>query len=353
MPGFFRHRAEKAHTPPGTLHYVGPARDFAPRMEIVSYGAEGFEERGINIQAGKPELDPARIHLVNVMGVHDKELVRTLGQWFGVHPLALEDVMNTASRPKLEEIGGHFFAVLKAVEQRDGENASSFEQLSLLWKDNIVLLFQENPQNTITPVLERIRKGKGRIRSLGPDYLAAVIMDISVDSFFPAMARLGERVESLENEIVEKPDKDAVAQIHTARREALALKNTLTPMRDILYRLTRGEFESISEEIQPFLRDVHDHCVQGAEAADALLELLSGLMELHVSLSGLRMNEVMKVLTIIATIFIPLTFIAGIYGMNFEYMPELGWHYGYFLIITVMAAVAWVMVRYFKNKNWL
>lgn len=353
MPGLFRHRAEKIHTPPGTLHYVGPIRDFTPRMEIISYNAESLEERDIDIAKEAPELDEGRIHLVNVMGVHDKELVRALGLWFDAHPLTLEDVMNTASRPKLEEIGGHFFAVLKAVEQESQNGATSFEQLSVLWKDNVIVLFQENPQNTIAPVLERIRKGKGRIRALGPDYLVAVLMDLAVDSFFPAMARFGARVEALENEIVEKPDKDAVARIHTAKRQVLALKSTLAPMRDILYRLTRGEFETIQEDTQPFLRDVHDHAVQGAEAASALLELLAGLMDLHVSLSGLRMNEVMKVLTIIATIFIPLTFIAGIYGMNFKYMPELDWHYGYFLAIAVMAAVAWVMVKYFKNKNWL
>jgi len=353
MFDIFKQRSAKPHTSPGTLHYVGPSRDFTPSMALISYNAQGVEERDIDTTKGKPELDPDRIHLVNVMGVHDKELIRTLGQWFDIHPLTLEDAMNTAIRPKVEEIGGHFFVVLKAVEHEPAGGVTAFEQLSLLLKGNVVLLLQENPENTIAPVLERIRKGKGRIRAMGADYLAAQLLDLAVDTYFPLMADLGDRVQALETEIVEQPDHDAVARIHKVKREVLSTRNTLMPIRELLFTLARDETEAISPQTMPFLRDVHDHAVQGEEAAAGLLELLSGLMDLHVSLSSLRMNEVMKVLTIIATIFIPLTFIAGIYGMNFEFMPELSWHYGYFLVMAFMAVVAWIMVRFFKNKAWL
>lgn len=352
MLDFMKRRAAKAHTPPGTLHYFGPERDFTPSIRLISYNAEKVREHDLDPGAGAPELAEDLTHLINVIGVHDKKLIAAVGEWFGVHPLTLEDVMNTDIRPKAEEIGGFAFMVLKAVETSEQGRAVE-EQIAVLHMRNVVIVFQESRQDLLAGLTERIRKGRGRIRGAGAEYLVAVVFDIAADSFFPAMADVGERVEMLEAEIVENPDKDAVARIHRLKREVMELRNTLIPMREIVSRLIRGETGSVSPETEPFLRDVQDHLLQATDTVNSLTDLLLGLMDLHVSLSGLRMNEVMKVLTIIATIFIPLTFIAGIYGMNFEYMPELSWHYGYFLVVVLMAAVAWIMIRYFKRKGWL
>jgi magnesium transporter len=352
MLDFGKRRAAKSHTPAGTLQYIGPERDFAPTVELISYNASEVRSTRIDLSDGKPELPGGFVHLVNVIGVHDKTVINTIGDWFEVHPLAREDVMNTEIRPKVEEIEGHLLLSCKAIRTEPGDGLAD-EQISVLWKDDTVIVFQEDPMDTISGVVTRIKAGRGRIRGLGPDYLVAVLLDLAVDSYFPSMADLGDLVERLEAEIIENPDRDAVRRIYQVKRYVMLLRNTLIPTGEILSRLIRREAGKFSEETEPFLRDVQDHLLQAQDTAHSLADLLSGLMDLHVSLSSMRMNEVMKVLTVIATIFIPLTFISGVYGMNFEHMPELGWRYGYFAILGVMAVAVIFMLRYFKKKHWL
>jgi magnesium transporter len=245
------------------------------------------------------------------------------------------------------------FLCFKAARYIAGETGLAEEQISLFWRGRTVLVFQENEEDTLAPVIDRIRRGKGRVRNAGPDYLAAVLLDLAADTYSAALAALSEQVELFEEEVMRRPDRDTITRIYEVQREVLALRNSVLPLKDMLARLLRGELGELRDETEPYLRDVMDHALQAEDGVDSLHALLGGLMDMHISLSGMRMNEIMKVLTVIATIFIPLTFIVGVYGMNFAYMPELQWRYGYFLVLALMAAVAVIMLLYFRRKRWL
>jgi magnesium transporter len=359
VPARRRHTFKRYHKPgtaPGTLRPVEDQRVERARVTVIHYNAEKLEELEISDPAEcEPFSERRGVTWINVEGLTDIGLIESLGKTFGLHPLSLEDVLNCGQRPKVEEYDDYQFVIMRSL-RLDGEQLEG-EQISLFFGRNFVLTFQEVPGDSFEAVRARIRSGKGLIRKAGPDYLAYALIDALVDEFFPVLEHLGERVEALEDELVDQPSPDLLRRIHAVKRELLALRRAAWPERDLLNALLREDSELIHPGTKVFLRDPYDHIVQAMDMIETFRELASGMIDVYLSSLSNRMNEVMKVLTVISTIFIPLTFIAGIYGMNFHpnspwNMPELEWYYGYPFSLALMLAVALSLVYYFRRKGW-
>jgi magnesium transporter len=289
---------------------------------------------------------------VNVDGVHDADKVNRLCEHYGIHPLVIEDIVNTAQRPRFEDYGDYVYLLVRML-RRDAAGSLRSEQVSLLLGPHWVLSFQEEPGDVFEPVRQRIRTAKGRVRKSGPDYLAYALLDAVVDHYFAVFEPYGDSIEAIEQRLTEDPSPKLLNTIHGLKRELIGVRRAVWPLREALSNLSRSETSLVKKQTGMFLRDVYEHTVQVIDTVETFRDAVSGLLDLYLSSVSNRMNEVMKVLTIIATIFIPLTFIAGIYGMNFQFMPELAWRWGYFGALGAMAAVTVGMIVYFKRKRWL
>jgi len=347
-------RSKKSGLSPGSLVHVGERKVETARITVIDYdGTSVFEKEVASAEECFRFRETSTVTWINVDGVHDAAVIEKLGTHFGLHPLILEDIMTTSQRPKMEDLGDYVYLVLQMAEFGTNDGKIAMEQMSLVFGKNFVLSFQEEPGDTFDPVRERIRKGKGRIRKMGPDYLAYALLDAVVDDYFIVLERLGERIECLEDELVADPRRQTLNTIHELKREMLLLRKSIWPLREAISRLERAESPLVMKETGIFLRDVYDHVIQIIDNIETYRDMLSGMLDIYLSSLSNRMNEVMKFLTIIGTIFIPLTFLAGVYGMNFKFMPELGWRWGYFLIWGVMVAVGVSLLVYFKRKKWL
>jgi len=354
MPRNMHRRSRKSGLPPGSLIHIGERKREQTRISIIDYDEKSIEEKEVKtVEECFPFKDTATVTWINVDGVHDSEIIGKMGGHFGVHPLILEDIMNTGQRPKLEDMGDYLFIVLRMISFAGKKKGILSEQVSLIVGPNFVISFQEGEGDVFDPVRERIRSGKGRLRRMGSDYLAYALIDAVVDNYFVVLEKLGEEVEFLEEEIVSDPGRKTIQALHRLKREMIYLRKSVWPLREVVSGLERSGSCLIKESTGIFLRDVYDHTIQVIDTIETYRDMLSGMLDIYLSSVSNRMNEIMKVLTIIATIFIPLTFIAGIYGMNFEYMPELGWRWGYFAILAVMAAIGVFMIMYFRRKKWL
>ena len=348
-----RQRLLKTGEPPGAMVYVGRAKEFAPYLELVSYDPSGVETRRLE----PSELDglvlpEGRVNWLRVVGVHDPDLVRRVGERFGLHPLHQEDVVNTAQRPKMEDDDDLVFLVLKAMEYDKQARVVRREQVSIAWAMGAMVSFQEHESNVWNAVLERLRRGKGRMRGAGYDYLLCVLMDALVDSALGALAELSADVETMEGRLTAgRRERDLLAA-YDLRREVIFLRETLWPMREAVSRLAQEDAGYIAAEYAAYAHDVLDHAAQAEDVAKALADLIASMFEISISLAGHQMNQVMKVLTIIATIFIPITFVAGVYGMNFDNMPELHWEYGYYYVLGAMGVMALGLAIYFWRRKW-
>jgi magnesium transporter len=339
---------------PGTPVFVGERKAEAVKITIIDYDEAKFDERVVKeVAECFPCRETSTVSWINVDGLHDVEAVQRLAAHFGLHPLTVEDIVNTQQRPKLEEFEDYIYIVLKMLIYDGGSGEVESEQVSLVLGRNYVLSFQEKAGDIFEPVRERIRNGKGRIRKRGPDYLAYALIDAVVDHYFLILEASGERLEGLEDKVVADPRPETLREIHRLKRDMIELRRSVWPLREVIGALDRSESRLVDVSTRVFLRDVYDHTIQVIDTVETFRDMLSGMHDTYLSSISNRMNEVMKVLTVIATIFIPLTFIAGIYGMNFEFMPELGWRWGYFAVIGVMIVVALGMLKYFKKKNWL
>jgi magnesium transporter len=328
-----------------------------PSIHVMAYGPQEYAERPVKSPSAVREfLGRWPVTWVHVTGLGDADVIRSLGDLFDLHRLSLEDVVNVHQRPKVEHYGGYLYIVARMVSL---SQTVETEQLSIFLGENFVLTFEERPGNCFDPVRERIRSGPSRIRASKPDYLAHALLDAIVDAFFPVLEEYGERLEEIEDEIVEQPSGVVVSAVHEVRRELLTLRRASWPMREAINSLLREPTALVQEETRFYLRDCYDHTVQILDLVENYRELAAGLMDVYLSSVSNRLNEIMKVLTIISTIFIPLTFIAGIYGMNFNpsrsplNMPELNWYWGYPFSLAFMAAVAFGMLGYFLRKGWL
>jgi magnesium transporter len=346
--------------PPGTLLHVGKRKAEKTRIEQIVYDAARVEAHVLQARdVCMPPGDQAGVTWINVDGLHEVEVLGALGERFGLHPLVVEDILNTAQRPKLEDHGEHLFVVLKslyhdAVENGDAPDGEpEIEQISLVLGPNYVLSFQERQGDEFGPIRDRVRADKGRVRKAGADYLAYALIDLIVDQYFLVLERFGDRIESLEEELLAAPTPETAHSIHYLKREMALLRKAVWPLREVIGTLERSESPLIHESTKLYLRDVYDHTIQVIDTVETFRDILSGILDIYLSSVSNRMNEVMKVLTIISTLFIPLTFIAGVYGMNFQYMPELHWPWAYPLVWFVMLVISVLMVIFFRRKKWL
>ena len=354
MKKFTRKRSKKVGLPPGALVHVGEKREENVRITIIDYDKAQFQEKEAEtVEECFPFKDKPTVTWINVDGVHQPEIVKKLGDCFGMHPLVLEDILNTDQRPKMEDFGNYIYIVLKMLYYDEKSNEMIIEQISLVLGSNFVISFQEKMGDVFNPIRERIKSDKGRVRKMGADYLAYALTDAIVDNYFTILEKIGEKVEFLEEELVAKPKPETLQAIHNLKRELIFLRKSVWPLREVISGLERGESSLIDASTKLYLRDVYDHTIQVIDTVETLRDMVSGMLDIYLSSISNKMNEVMKVLTIIATIFIPLTFIAGIYGMNFAFMPELGLPWSYPLILLVMVGVGILMLIYFRRKKWI
>jgi len=351
---FIKRRSVKAGLPPGSLVHIGETPAEAVSIELIAYNPEAVkEQRFSTVDACLPHLGGAGISWVNVEGVHNVDIIRHLGQQYALHPLVLEDIVNTVQRPKIEDYDGYLFIVLRMLRS-NGTGEFTSEQLSIILGPGHIFTFQEGLQGDVFDgVRERIRNGKGKIRGMGADYLAYALIDAIVDSYFSVLEDLGERIVNLEEELTTLPDSNTLQVINEIKKEIIFLRKAVWPLREAVSFLERGDSELLSDATRVYFRDVYDHTVQVIDTVETYRDLLSGMFDLYLSSISNRTNEIMKFLTVIGTIFMPLTFLVGVYGMNFKHMPELDWRNGYFMLWGVMLALAVGMGIYFRRKRWL
>jgi magnesium transporter len=340
---------------PGTLMHIGRALAGPVRLETHHFGSMEPLERTIvtDVSQAAAQAGGAGILWLDVSGLHDTETIAEIGTAFGLHPLLLEDVVNTHQRPKAEVYGEHLFLVLRVLRGTAQSAAVEAEQLSVVLGRNFVITFQEREQDTFDPVRNRLRDPSSRLRQRGADFLAHALVDTVVDAYFAVLERLGDRLEELENEVMASPESETLGAVYAVRRTLSEVRRAVWPLRDAMAGLGRGDADLIRDETLPYLRDVHDHVIRVIETVETYRDTASTLLELYMSSVSQRLNEVMRVLTIIATLFIPLSFLVGVYGMNFPNMPELGWRWGYAAIWVVMGLVAGGMLLFFRRRGWL
>jgi magnesium transporter len=354
MPGSVKKASKKAGLSPGTLVHIGEKKTEKVKISLMNYDQEHFMEKELAaVEESFAYKDTPSVTWINIDGLHEIDLIENIGGHFSLHPLILEDIVHTGQRPKAEDYDDYIYIVLKMLFYDETAHHISAEQVSLILGARYLISFQEIEGDVFNFVRERIRKGKGRIRKSGPDYLAYALMDAVVDHYFGILERLGEQIERLEGQLLNHPTSQTLQNIHRLKREMIFFRKQIWPMRDLLNFLMREESALVQESTDVFLRDVYDHIIQVFDTIESLRDVLTGMLDLYLSTLSNKMNEVMKVLTIIATIFIPLTFIAGIYGMNFEFMPELHWKWSYPLLWVLLIGVFVGMLMWFKRRRWL
>jgi magnesium transporter len=322
-------------------------------MTVISYSADELEEKEAeSVDECFDYVGKRDITWIKVDGTQDAEMLRQMGEKFGIHPLALEDVINGGQRPKLEDFGKYVFVTLRLPKKTGTASSVDTEQVNIFLGPNYVITIHDS-SDTFDPVIQRIKENKGRIRKMKGDYLAYSLIDLVVDQHFPIMELVAEQIEMLEDELQENASPSIVRGIRGIKRDLILIRSSIWPLREVISSMEREEPELMSDEVKVFLRDVYDHTIQISDIVESYRDILSEMFNIYLSVKADNTNEVMKILTIFATIFIPLTFIAVIYGMNFEFMPELRWKYSYFILIGVMIVVAGVMLRFFKKRGWL
>ncbi len=351
---FIRKGKGKIGIPPGTAEYSGRIHDQEVEITVLDYDSDKVQEfKGITIAEIEAFRESPTVSWINIDGIHRADIVADLGAMFHLHPLVIEDILTPDQRPKMEVFDGFIYVVLKMLDYSEEHHEVVGEQVSLVLTPHTVLCFQERRGDAFEPVRKRIRSGKGRIRNRGCDYLAYALLDSIVDRYFQILERLGEDLEVMENSIVANPAHETLGNIHHMRKEILFMRKSIWPLRELVANLEREESNLVKEPTRRFFRDVYDHTIQIIDTVETFRDMLSGLHDTYLSSLSNRMNETMKVLTIIATIFIPLTFVAGIYGMNFRFMPELEWKWGYPVVWLLLIGLAVGMILFFKKKKWI
>ena len=348
--------SKKVGKAPGELVFVGEKKQERSVFSLFLYDGMSIEEHKDISFEGAMDLyakNNKSIRWFNIDGISDVEIIEKLGNLFSIHPLVLEDIVNTDQRPKVEFFDEYVFVVVKMLSWDDKQKTIGSEQVSFLLFDGSLVSFQEMAGDVFEPVRNRLRLGKGRLRKRSIDFLLYALLDAIADQYFVVLEGLGERIEQIESEVLKNPDPEVVKKIYSMKNELIFLRKAVWPLRDCVNSLLRDESEFISEPSLMFFRDVYDHLIQVIDTVESYRDMVSGLLDIYLSNMSNKMNEVMKVLTIFASIFIPLTFVAGIYGMNFEVMPELSWTYGYPMIWVIFIVVSVAMLSFFNRKKWL
>lgn len=346
--------SKKAGLSPGALVHIGARKTNEIKVTVIDYNEAKFSEVNCKtIEECFPYKDSSSVSWVNIDGLHDTEAIGKIGQHYGLHPLLLEDVLNTSHRPKVEEFDDYLFLALQMFGiSKDGKYIVS-EQISLVLGKHWVISFQEQEGDVFDTIRQRIKEKKGNIRHKGTDYLMYRLIDTVVDNYFFVTEHLTDVIEKLEEKVMNNQDKETLQEIQHLKKQFVNLRKSVMPLREAVSSLQKDGNEFVKPDTIRYLRDVYEHLIQVNETIDSERDTLASIMELYLSGVSNKMNQIMKILTIIATIFIPLTFIAGVYGMNFDNMPELHWKYGYFAVWGVMLAVIIIMILFFKRKRWL
>ena len=354
MPYRLKYKSSKIGAAPGALVYVGEQRIEKTRIRLVQYSSGKIEEYDIQpLDLVFPPIKRSDFTWINLAGIHDVNLVDRISRHFDIHPLTVEDILNTAHRPKYEVFDQHSYIVFKMLHYDIKASQVATEQVSLILTKNVLISFLESHGDLFEPVRVRLRKDHGRIRKTGCDYLAYSLVDAVVDHYFTLLDQIGSRIENLENQIFESPTPETLQQIYDLKGDTIYLRKQIWPLREVINLMVKEESSIIQDTTKVFLRDVHDHTIQIIDTIEVQRDLITSLLDLYLSKISHKMNEVMKVLTIVATVFIPITFIAGVYGMNFKNMPELTWPWGYGLIWLLMLTIVVAMIILFKKKRWL
>ncbi|MCA9406579.1 MAG: magnesium/cobalt transporter CorA [Candidatus Omnitrophica bacterium] len=353
LKNFFGGSPVKVGLPPGSLEVSADFKPEKAKVTVIEYGKDAFEEREVqSIEECFQSRKDTGVEWVNIDGLQDIELIKKLGENFDIHPLTLEDVVHTHQRPKTEDHEGYIYIVLRMLMLNSDKGINS-EQVSLIFNKNVLISFQETSGDVFDLIRERLRNNKGRIRKEGTDYLAYSIIDAIVDHYFVILESLGERLAMLEDALMTDARQEMAQQIHQFKRQTIYLRRQVWPLRELISTLERNENKLIVKTTRPYLRDVYDHTVQVIDSIESFRDILSGMHDIYLSTISNKMNEVMKVLTIFAAIFIPLTFIAGIYGMNFANMPETKWHNGYYYALLSMFFTGIFILGILKWKKWI
>ncbi|MFO8084221.1 MAG: magnesium/cobalt transporter CorA [Desulfobacterales bacterium] len=356
MARFFKKMHKKAGLPPGVLVHIGKERTEKITVAEIDFNEVNLLEKTISdLDPFFPVCDKEKflVKWINICGVHQVDFIEKIGKHFNIHPLTLEDIVNTGQRSKVENYGHYLYIVSRMLYFDETKKEVFSEQISIILEDGVLISFQEVEGDVFDGVRDRIRKGRGKIRQSGCDYLAYAILDAIVDHYFVVLGVIGDNMEALEEELLENPTQETSRMIHEMKREMIYLRKQVWPLREVLGNLSKADSPLIKESTVIYLRDVYDHTIQVMDTIESYRDILSGMMDNYLSVVSNKMNEVMKLLTIIATIFIPITFIVGVYGMNFQYMPELEWKWGYFMVMALMCCVVVFMLIYFKRKKWI
>jgi magnesium transporter len=349
-----KRKRKPAGSAPGSVIYIGDEKTAAVRIKQLSYSAQGSQaERVIAPHECRPTTSREGVTWYTVDGVHDVEVLKTIGESFQLHPLVVEDIGNTTQRPKIEVFDGYTFIAAKMISYDARSTKIKFEHISIVLGSGFVLLFLQDPGDLFAPIRQRIESDKGRIRIMGADYLVYSLVDAVVDYYFHVLEEIGERIEQLEDEVVSRPTARTLRAIHRVKREMISLRRSIWPMREIVNSMVRDESPLITAGVKIFLRDLYDHTVHVIDSIEAMRDIITGTLDVYLSSVSNRLNEVMKVLTVMSSIFIPLTFIVGVYGMNFRYMPELEWRWGYPAVWIVMLTLTLGLLALFKRKKWM
>jgi magnesium transporter len=347
---YLKNRSQKVGLPAGTIH-KGDEKEKAG-IWVFNYNQEVLEEKKVS-DLHQVKIPHGQNTWVNFDGIKDPETLELAQEKFKLHPLMIEDISSPDQRPKLDEFDRHLYLTLRTLDYQEKEKAFDSDQISFVLSENYLLTFQEKPGDCFDPNRERIRGGKGRTRKMGPDYLMYALIDTVVDNYYVALEKIGNNIEALELELIRCPDKKHLDEMYNLRNETLYLKKLIWPLRDVINKLIRDENTLIKPETRLFLKDVYDHCLHVIETVESYRDLLAAMMDLYLNSVSHRLNEVMKVLTVISTIFIPLTFITSIYGMNFEFLPELKFKLAYPILLAVMAVIIVFQLYFFRRKGWL
>ena len=339
---------------PGTVMYIGEERTEPVVISCIRYDADSAVESVVvsAAECKKPTAEGG-VSWYTIDGVHDPEILRIIGENFNLHPLVLEDIANTKQRPKLEDFDDYIFIAMKMITFDEQAKELCAEHVSFIIGKGYVLAFLENEGDVFTPVRSRIRANKGKIRKMGCDYLTYSLMDAIVDNYFAVLEDIGEQIDEVEEEVVESPNTRTLKTVHLLKRELIFLRRSVWPMREVVNTMLRDDHDLVGEEVKIFLRDLYDHTIHVIDTVETLRDIVAGMLEVYLSSVSNKLNQVMKVLTVMSSIFIPLTFVAGVYGMNFQNMPELQWQYGYPLVMVGMLVVAVGLLGLFYKKEWL
>jgi magnesium transporter len=353
MSRSLRKFARKAGMPPGSLIYLGDKEPQPAKITIIHYSDTDYVETEFDaFTECLPMADRTGVTWIKVNGLQQVKNLEKLGECFQIHPLVLEDILDLEQRPKIEDYENYLYIALKTINLT-GAEAIEAQQVSLILGPHYLISFHEGDGGLFASIRERLRQGKGRIRKMGADYLAYALIDLIVDNYFVKLETFSDKVEFLEDEVVVRPSPETLREVHRFKNDMIMLRKSLWPLREVIARLERRESPLISDNLTIYFKDVYDHTIIAIEEVETYRDILSGMLDIYLSSMSNRLNEIIKVLTIIATIFMPLTFITSLYGMNFKNMPELSWEYGYFGVLGAIAIIAAAMLWYFRKKHWI